>query len=339
MASEAVLVTGGAGYIGAHAAKALAESGFLPVVFDNLSSGHRGAVRWGDFVEGDIRDSDAVLAAIERYNVSAVMHFAGLIEVARSVARPDLFYDVNIAGTMTLLDAMRRASVRRLVFSSSAAVYGDGASSKGAGLIGEDSAKSPASPYGETKLAGERMIAAYCAAFGMSAVALRYFNAAGSDASGLIGEAHDPETHLIPLAIDAVLRRRPALTVFGVDYPTSDGSCLRDYVHVSDVAAAHVAALRMAQPEGSFEALNIGTGQGYSVLEVVAAVSRAAGRPVPHTISGRRAGDPPALIADPARATALLGWKPEVSSLAQIVESALAWRAAPTYGLRQDQPG
>jgi UDP-glucose 4-epimerase/UDP-arabinose 4-epimerase len=217
------------------------------------------------------------------------------------------------------------------VFSSSAAVYGQG----GRGpleTIGEDAAKAPASPYGDTKLAAEWMIAAQCRAYGMSAVALRYFNAAGADPSGLIGEAHEPETHLIPLAMMAALGHRGPLTVFGQDFETPDGTCLRDYIHVNDLASAHVAALQVDLPASAFEAVNVGTGEGRSVLEVVDAVGRAVGRPVPHTIGARREGDPPSLVADPSRARALLGWTPVRSSLEQIVEDALRWERAPRYG-------
>lgn len=327
-----VLVTGGAGYIGAHTVKALAERGVSPVVFDDLSSGHPEAVRWGTLVRGDIRDASALQAAIEHHDVGAVIHFAGLIEVGRSAERPDLFYDVNVTGTQVLLTAMHRANVKRLVFSSSAAVYGNSVERGSQYLIREDDPKAPSSPYGDTKLAGERMIAAYCKAFGLSAIALRYFNAAGSDPSGLIGEAHHPETHLIPLAADAALGRRPPLTVHGLDYPTPDGSCVRDYVHVCDLAEAHVAALGLGLPDGGFEAFNVGTGQGHSVLEVIEAVGRAAGRAVPYHIGPRRAGDPPSLVADVSLARERLGWTARQSSLDEIVSSAVGWRRAPAYG-------
>lgn len=327
----AVLVTGGAGYIGAHTAKALSEQGFFPVVYDSLSSGFREAVRWGAFVHGDIRDGRALGEALSEHAIKHVIHFAGLIEVGRSVAQPDLFWDVNVAGTVSLLTALREHGVERLVFSSSAAVYGQG----GRGpleSIPEDAPKAPASPYGDTKLAAEWMIRAQCQAYGLSAVALRYFNAAGADSSGLIGEAHEPETHLIPLAIAAALGEGKPLTVFGDDFDTPDGTCLRDYIHVNDLAAAHVAALKVDFPAGGFEAVNVGTGQGHSVKDVVNAVARQAGRPVPHSIGGRRAGDPPSLVADPSRAKALLGWEPQCSDLDRIVADALRWEAQPAYG-------
>jgi UDP-glucose 4-epimerase/UDP-arabinose 4-epimerase len=327
----AVLVTGGAGYIGTHTAKALQEQGFFPVVFDDLSLGFREAAQWGTFVHGDIRDKRAVGEVIEAHGVKTVIHFAGLIEVGRSVVRPDLFWDVNVGGTISLLAGMRGRGVDRIVFSSSAAVYGQG----GRGplqSIPETAAKAPASPYGDTKLACEWMIQAECRAYGLTAVALRYFNAAGADPSGRIGEAHDPETHLIPLAIGAALGRGKALTVFGDDFDTPDGSCLRDYIHVSDLAAAHVAALKVDLPAGAFEAVNVGTGQGRSVKEVVEAVGRALGRPVPHSVGARRVGDPSSLVADPAKANALLGWSARHSSLDEIVEDALRWEMNPAYG-------
>lgn len=327
----AVLVTGGAGYIGAHTAKALSERGFFPVVFDSLSSGFREAVRWGAFVHGDIRDTVALSEAMAEHGVKAVIHFAGLIEVGRSVAQPDIFWDINVAGTVSLLTAMRERGVGRLVFSSSAAVYGQGG--RGAlETIPEGAAKAPASPYGDTKLACEWMIEAQCRAYGLTAVALRYFNAAGADPSGLIGEAHEPETHLLPLAIAAALGEGKPLTVFGEDFDTPDGTCLRDYIHVNDLAAAHVAALEADLAAGAFEAVNVGTGQGHSVREVVEAVGRAAGRPVPHSIGARRAGDPPSLVADASRAKELLGWEPVCSSLDRIVADALRWEAQPAYG-------
>jgi UDP-glucose 4-epimerase/UDP-arabinose 4-epimerase len=327
----AVLVTGGAGYIGVHTAKALHEQGYFPVVFDDLSLGYREAARWGAFVHGDVRDAKALAEAIEAHGVKTVIHFAGLIEVGRSVIRPDLFWDVNVGGTISLLTAMRGRGVDRLVFSSSAAVYGQG----GRGpleAIAEDAPKAPASPYGDTKLACEWMIEAECRAYGLSAVALRYFNAAGADPSGEIGEAHDPETHLIPLAIAAGLGRGKPLTVFGKDFDTPDGSCLRDYIHVSDLAAAHVAAVRVELAAGAFEPVNVGSGEGRSVLQVVDAVGRALGKPVPHSVGARRAGDPPSLVADPARARKLMGWQAKCSDLDRIVADALRWEISPAYG-------
>lgn len=328
---QRVLVTGGAGYIGAHTAKALSEAGFQPVVFDSLSSGFQQAVRWGPLVEGDIRDRASLARAMAEHQIEAVIHFAGLIEVGRSTQQPDIFWDVNGAGTTCLLMAMREQGVDRLVFSSSAAVYGQGGRAA-LDTIPEAAAKAPASPYGDTKLAAEWMIEAQCRAYGLTAVALRYFNAAGADPSGLIGEAHEPETHLIPLAIAAGFGDGKPLTIFGDDFDTPDGTCLRDYIHVNDLAAAHVAALRVDLAPGVFEAVNVGTGQGRSVREVVEAVARATGRPVPHSVGARRAGDPPSLVADPSRARDLLNWEPKVSGLDRIIADALRWEGQPAYG-------
>jgi UDP-glucose 4-epimerase/UDP-arabinose 4-epimerase len=322
-----VLVAGGAGYIGSHTAKALSEAGFTPVAFDNLTAGFREAVRWGPLVEGDIRDEVALTKAMTDHRVEAVIHFASLIEVGRSTIRPDLFYDHNVTGTATLLRAMRSARVSRLIFSSTAAVYGHTDDD----LLSEGTVKDPVSPYGDTKLACERMIAAHCKAFGFTAVALRYFNAAGADASGLIGEAHEPETHLIPLAIAAALGSGKPLTVFGEDFPTADGTCLRDYIHVTDLADAHVRALTADLPAGAFEAFNVGTGQGQSVRDVIDAVGRAVGTPVPYSVGGRRDGDPARLVADPTRAMLTLGWSPRYSSIDQVVQSAAAWHRAQKF--------
>ncbi|HEX6860787.1 MAG TPA: UDP-glucose 4-epimerase GalE [Caulobacteraceae bacterium] len=327
-----VLVTGGAGYIGAHTAKALHEGGWRPVVYDNLSAGYREAVLWGEFVHGDVRDARRLRETMEHHDARAVIHFASLIEVGRSCERPDLFYDVNVGGTAAILQAMQDAGVPRLVFSSTAAVYGQPEGLKTGEALVESLPKEPTNPYGDTKLACERMIAAHCRAFGLTAVALRYFNACGADASGLIGEAHDPETHLIPLTIRATLGQGEPLTVFGTDYDTPDGACLRDYIHVTDLAAAHVAALEVELAVGQFEAVNVGTGSGYSVLEVLQAVERVLGAPVPHAVGPRRAGDPATLIADPSRAMRLLSWKPVTSSLDRIVETAAAWHRAQRYG-------
>jgi UDP-glucose-4-epimerase GalE len=328
---RAILVTGGAGYIGAHTAKALHESGFVPVVFDNLSSGRREAVRWGPLIEGDLRDAEAISAALSAHNITAVIHFAGLIEVGRSTGQPDVFWDINVGGTINLLTAMRQHGVGRLVFSSSAAVYGQG--DRGPlETISEPAVKAPASPYGDTKLAAEWLIAAQCRAYGLTAVALRYFNAAGADPSGLIGEAHEPETHLIPLALAAALGNGKSLTIFGQDFETPDGTCLRDYIHVTDLAAAHVAALKVHLPPGTFEAVNVGTGQGCSVIQVVEAVGRATLAPVPHSVGPRREGDPPSLVANVRRARELLGWKARHSSLDEIVADALHWERNPAYG-------
>ncbi len=328
----AVLVIGGAGYIGSHTSKALAASGWRPVVYDNLSTGFREAVLWGDFVQGDVGDRALLVETMRRHKVQAVIHFASLIEVGRSVERPDLFWRQNVAGVANLLEAMREAAVPRLIFSSTAAVYGDSAAS--GSLLSEDLPKNPTSPYGDTKLAAERMIAAYCRAFGMTGLALRYFNAAGADPSGLIGEAHDPETHLIPLAIRAALGQGQPLKVFGDDFDTPDGSGVRDYIHVCDLADAHVAGLTPPIAPGEYQAVNVGTGKGCSVFEVIEQVEAALDRPVPRSLAPRRAGDPACLVADPSRAGSLLNWRPRMSNLVTIVATAAAWHSAQRYGER-----
>jgi len=328
-----VLVTGGAGYIGSHTAKALARAGHLPVVYDDLSNGHREAVRWGPLVVGDIRDSASVEACLREHRIDSVINFAGLIEVGRSVGEPDVFWDVNLGGVASVLRAMRACGVDRLVFSSTAAVYGqpDVVSLE---PLRETLPTQPINPYGDSKLAAERLIAASAGAYGLQTVALRYFNACGADPEGEIGEAHYPESHLIPLAIEAALGLGPALTVFGRDFPTPDGSCIRDYIHVGDLAQAHVLALDTSVGPGGFVAMNLGTGRGFSVLEVVEAVSRAVGRSTPFSIGGRRAGDPACLVADPDRARERLGWTPEFTSLDEIVATAVAWRRQPQFGER-----
>jgi UDP-arabinose 4-epimerase len=321
--SQSVLVTGGAGYIGSHACKALARAGYIPVTYDNLSRGHRHAVRWGPLVEGDIGDRAAVAAALGAHRVSAVMHFAAFTYVGESSADPALYYRNNVVGTLNLLDAMREAAVGQIVFSSSCATYGIPASVP----IRETMPQLPVSPYGETKLAIERVLHWYGLAYGLRSMALRYFNAAGSDRDGEIGEEHDPETHLIPLVLQAALGSTSPVAIFGTDYPTPDGSAIRDYIHVDDLAAAHVRALEHLGGGGSGCAVNLGTGHGYSVREIIAAAAKAVGYVVPFREAPRRAGDPPVLVADPAHAQEILGWRAECSDLETIIGSALAWFA------------
>ena len=316
-----ILVTGGAGYVGAHACKALAARGYLPVVFDNLTCGHEAAVKWGPLEIGDVADRAALDRAIEAHRPEAVLHFAASTSVAESVADPAKYDRNNVAGTLSLLEAMRDRGIGRLVFSSTAAVYGK----PDRVPIPEDAAKAPINPYGQSKLAAERLIEQFARTNGLKASSLRYFNAAGADPDSEIGELHDPETHLIPLAMQAVTGDGPALTVFGDDYPTADGTCIRDYVHVTDLADAHVRALeRLAERDGA-DAFNLGTGTGASVRQVLDAVGRVAGKPVPHGIGPRRAGDPAELVSDPSKAIGELGWTPALSSLDSIVSTAWAW--------------
>jgi len=319
--SQAVLVTGGAGYIGSHACKALAGAGFQPVVFDNLSRGHREAVRWGPLVEGDLADRQRLCAALIEHKVEAVMHFAAYAYVGESVTDPALYYRNNLGGTLSLLEAMREAGIGEIVFSSTCATYGipDGVP------IREDAPQRPVNPYGETKLAIERALHWYAAAYGLRSVSLRYFNAAGADPEGEIGEHHEPETHLVPLVLQAALGQRPHIDIFGTDYPTPDGTAIRDYVHVCDLAIAHLRALERLRGGGGSAAVNLGTGQGHSVREVIAAAELASGRKVPARAAPRRPGDPPALVADPSLAGEILGWHPQHSDLDTIIRTSLAW--------------
>ncbi|MBY4869916.1 UDP-glucose 4-epimerase GalE [Burkholderia sp. Bp9017] len=316
-----VLVTGGAGYIGSHTCKALAQAGHEPVAYDNLSTGHRDAVQWGPLVVADILDRDALAIAMARYRPEVVIHFAALAYVGESVLLPERYYTVNVTGTCTLLGAMREAGVNRLVMSSSCATYGIPDTLP----ISERTPQQPINPYGFSKYAMERMAADFERAYGLKWVALRYFNAAGADPDGTIGENHDPETHALPLAIRAALGTGSVFRVMGTDYPTPDGSAIRDYIHVSDLADAHVRATAHLCGGGDSVALNLGTGTGTSVLEAVRAVEAATGRAVPTVIAARRPGDPPALYADATKAGLVLGWRPRFIAIEQMVEHAARW--------------
>ena len=319
--SQSILVTGGAGYIGSHACKTLARAGYRPVVYDNLSRGHREAVRWGPLVEGDIADSSRLGAAIKEHQVTAVMHFAALAYVGESVGDPALYYRNNLGGSLSLLEAMRETGVGEIVFSSSCATYG----TPDTVPIRETAPQHPVNPYGETKLAIERALHWYGPAYGIRSVSLRYFNAAGADPDGEIGECHEPETHLVPLVLAAALGRRPAIEVFGTDYPTPDGTAIRDYIHVDDLADAHLRALERLRAGGDSIALNLGTGRGHSVREVIAAAEAISGRKIAVREAPRRPGDPPALVADPSLAAETLGWQAQHSDLDTILRTALAW--------------
>ncbi|MGH7037686.1 MAG: UDP-glucose 4-epimerase GalE [Stellaceae bacterium] len=318
--ARSVLVTGGAGYVGSHACKALAGAGYLPVAYDNLSRGHREAVRWGPLIEGDTADRTRLLAAIKQHQIGAVLHFAAFAYVGESVADPALYYRNNLVGSLALIEAMRESGVTKIVFSSTCATYGV----PDAVPIPESARQAPINPYGETKLAVERALHWY-AAHGLRSVSLRYFNAAGADPAGEIGERHDPETHLIPLVLEAALGRRAVVEVYGTDYPTPDGTAIRDYVHVADLAAAHVLALDHLTAGGESLMLNLGTGSGHSVRAVIAAAERISGRRVPYRAAPRRPGDPPVLVADARLATERLGWRPSASDLDTIIGTALAW--------------
>lgn len=319
-----ILVTGGAGYIGSHTAKALARAGYEPVVLDNLSAGHRWAVKWGPLIEGDLADSELVNRTIKDYRIEAVMHFAANLNVGESTTEPRKYFWNNVVNTLRLLDAMVDVGVRYIVFSSSAATYGDPQTIP----IPEDHPTRPVNPYGETKLSMERALHWYGVAYGLRWVALRYFNAAGADLEGELGEEHDPETHLIPLVVLAALERRPYVEVFGTDYPTPDGTAIRDYIHIVDLAEAHVLALQYLLAGRESSAMNLGTGEGHSVREVIAAVGRLCQARVPTRDAPRRAGDPPVLVADARRAGKVLGWRPRYPHLDAIVQSAWNWHAA-----------
>ena len=316
-----ILVCGGAGYIGSHMARWLALRDIRVTVLDDLSTGHRGFVQWGELVEADIRDRSALDRVFAAQRFDAVMHFCARSLVGESVADPYAYYASNVGGTLTLLQAMRAHGVDRLVFSSTAAVFGHPQSDR----IDEDHPQKPINPYGASKLMVERILADAASAYGLRSVALRYFNAAGAAPDGTIGEAHDPETHLVPNAIRAALGTGPALTLFGDDYPTPDGTCIRDYVHVDDLAQAHLLALDYLDANPGAHAFNLGNGQGFSVREVIAAVAQVSGRDVPHAIAARRPGDPAVLVASSERARAQLGWQPEYTTLAPILETALHW--------------
>ena len=324
---SSILIVGGAGYIGSHTAKLVAASGRRPVVFDNLVYGHREAVKWGPLVEGDLADPAAIRRALSENEVEAVIHFAAYAYVGESMTDPGKYFRNNVAGTINLLDAMVAAGVRDLVFSSTCATYGEPREIP----ISESHPQDPVNAYGETKLTVERMLRWYGQAHGLRYAALRYFNAAGADPDDDIGEDHSPETHLIPLAIAAAHGRGEPLSIFGTDYPTPDGTAVRDYIHVLDLGEAHLLALAaLAQRETSTGKatglhLNLGTGRGSSVREVITAVEKATGRKVPVREVGRRAGDPPVLVADARQARTQLGWKPRYPELDTIVAHAARW--------------
>jgi len=313
-----VLVIGGAGYIGSHTARALKRAGHEVVIFDNLSTGYETLAAGFELIKGDVLDSGALQSVLPR--VDAIMHFAAHAYVGESVTNPRKYFHNNVEGGLSLLNNALEAGVKRIVFSSTCAVYGEPAKVP----IEENIPRQPVNPYGVSKLFFEQALEAYDHAYGFRYASLRYFNAAGADESGEIGELHDPETHLIPLALRAAAGVGPALQVFGSDYPTPDGTCIRDYIHVNDLASAHVSAVDYLAAGKPSLAVNLGTGRGASVREVISAVEKAAGRPVPHNVVPRRAGDPPALVANPARARSLLNWK-ATRGLEEIVSTAWNW--------------
>lgn len=316
-----VLVTGGAGFVGSHACKALHAAGFAPVTYDDLSGGHEDAVRWGPLERGDIRDGARLRDVLARHRPVAALHFAARIEAGESMRDPATFHAVNVEGTRCLLEALQRADIASCVLSSTAAVYGAPQTTP----IAEDHPLRPINPYGETKLAAETLLADFAARHGSRFAALRYFNAAGADPDGELGERHDPETHLIPLVLQAAAGQRAHITVYGSDYETPDGTCIRDYVHVADLADAHVLALRHLLDGGASLRLNLGTGQGWSVRQVIETARRVTRREIRVQDSGRREGDPPALVADARQARRVLGWQPLRAALETQIADAWRW--------------
>jgi UDP-glucose-4-epimerase GalE len=316
-----VLVTGGAGYIGSHTAKALAQAGHEPVVFDNLSFGHRWAVRWGPLVEGDLGDKNLVRRILEQYEIDAVIHFAASAYVGESMQNPRKYFRNNVVNSLNLLDAMMDSKVKTIVFSSTCATYGDPVELP----ITESHPQKPVNPYGDSKLFVEQMLKWYGEAYGLKWAAMRYFNAAGADPDGEIGENHTPETHLIPLAIQAAMGQRPHMEIFGTEYPTHDGSAVRDYVHVSDLADAHIRALGHLAGGGENIQLNLGSGDGYSVREVISTVERVSGSSVPVRLTIPRPGDPAVLVANASEAQRVLGWQPQFEGIESIIQTAWNW--------------
>jgi UDP-glucose 4-epimerase len=316
-----ILVTGGAGYIGAHTNKLLVARGRETVVLDNLVYGHREFLKWGQFVLGDLSDEVQLDLVFERFPIEAVLHFAAFAYVGESVREPDKYYANNVAGTLKLLQAMRKHGVGKIVFSSTCATYGHPRDAR----ISECTPQQPINPYGRSKFTVEGILADYAHAYGLRYVALRYFNAAGADPDAEIGEWHDPETHLIPLVLDVAAGRRRTVSVFGTDYDTTDGTCVRDYVHVSDLADAHVRALDYLDQGGDSGAFNLGTGRGFSVAQVIETARLLTGHAIPTTRADRRPGDPTVLVAEASRARETLGWVPAYTDLADIVSTAWRW--------------
>jgi UDP-arabinose 4-epimerase len=317
-----ILVTGGAGYIGSHTCKALRRAGFDPITYDNLTRGNPESVQWGALEIGELADGAHLRQILARYRPAAIVHFAALAYVNESNLNPAAYYRNNVGGTATLLDAMSECGITKMVFSSSCTVYGTPAVVP----IAEETPCTPINPYGATKTICEQMLRECATAFPLSYIALRYFNAAGADPDGEIGECHVPETHAIPLLLDAAAGESQGFTIFGDDYPTADGTCIRDYIHVTDLAAAHVRAVRALLDGADSTVLNLGTGRGWSVHELVSSVREVTGCEVPVQVGARRPGDPPVLIADASRARHQLGWRPSYSDLVTQVSHAWAWR-------------
>ena len=326
-----ILVTGGAGYIGSHTVRELRERGMDVVVYDNLSTGHIESIGDAPFVKGDLFDVELLRKTFREYGVDSVIHFAAYSLVGESMVNPAKYYHNNVAGTLALLDAMLAENVKYLVFSSSAATYGD----CGDGLITENSPQNPTSVYGQTKLMMEQFMQDYDKAYGMKYVALRYFNAAGAHASGEIGEAHNPESHLIPLILQVSNGKREQINIFGDDYPTHDGTCIRDYIHITDLADAHIKALEYLKNGGKSTYYNLGNGNGFSVKEVIDTVEKVVGSPVKKQVVERRPGDPASLVASSEKIQKELGWKPKYDTLDSIVASAWKWHSTHPDGFNK----
>lgn len=327
-----VLVTGGAGYIGSHTVKMLKEKGLAMVVYDNLSSGHREAVNGVPFVEGDIRDKGLLGDTLKSYGVTEVIHFAALSLVGESMTKPDKYYHNNVFGTMCLLNMMLENNVQRIVFSSSAAVYGEA----GKVPIMEGCSANPTNVYGRTKKVVENILADYEKAYGLKYVSLRYFNACGADESGKIGEDHDPETHLIPLVLQAALGRKK-VSIYGDDYPTRDGTCIRDFIHVNDLASAHLLAMEQLRVGKKSDVFNLGNENGFSVNEIITAAEKITGKAIPAQTVARRLGDPAVLVAGSEKARSVLGWKPEYTDLKQMIGTAWKWHSKNQDGFTGEQ--
>lgn len=328
-----ILVTGGAGYVGSACMRHLLAHGHEALAFDNLVQGHREAVPSDRFVEGDIADTDLLRRTLTDFRADAVMHFAAATCVGESVEDPEYHYRNNIAGTLSLLNAMRSANVQRMLFSSTCATYGLSPKCP----MSEDAPQDPVSPYARTKLTVEWMIRDFAEAYGLGFTLLRYFNAAGASPDGKYGEDHDPENHLIPLVLQVPLGQREKILIFGDDYPTPDGTCIRDYIHVDDLASAHLLTIQATTPE-TREVFNVGAGNGCSVLEVIRACEEVVGRPIAQRVVERRPGDPPALVADPTKLKSRLGWKPRYADIHETVKTAWKWHQANSNGYRTRSP-
>jgi len=316
-----ILITGGAGYIGSHACKSLALAGYEPIAYDNLSLGHRWAVKWGPFEEGDIADRDKIDAVIKKYKPEAVIHFAAYAYVGESMNDPGKYYRNNVAGTLTLLESMRDHQIDKIIFSSTCATYG---SPKEIPIL-ENHAQHPINPYGRSKLMIEQMLKDFDLAHGIKYISLRYFNAAGADPEGEIGEKHDPETHLIPLILDVALGRKNHVEIFGTDYNTSDGTCIRDFIHVSDLADAHLLSLKYLINHKRSNIFNLGNNNGFSVKEVIRTAENVCGKKIPSVPLKKRPGDPPVLVGSAKKAQKLLKWSPNHPELESIINTAFNW--------------